>query len=59
MHALETVARPLVTRQAVLLATLEIQHVVRTEDSTIMLLRLVIVAMLLVRLVMDQQLQIV
>ena len=46
-------------QQVALLVTPEIQHVVPTEDSLTVGLRLVIVAMPLVRLAMDQQLQIV
>ena len=44
-----------VIRLVVLLVTLETQHVVQTEDSTIARLRFAMIVMLLVRLVMDQQ----
>ena len=50
LHVLKIVALRLVMRQVVLLVTLEIRHVVLTEDSSIAELRLAMLVMLLVLL---------
>ena len=52
---LETVTLPLVMQLVVLLVTVEIRHAVLLEDSSIMLLRLVMPVMHHVPLAVDQQ----